>query len=431
MTKRTAYLNARLLDPANQMDIVGDLLVENGKITDFGPGTFKAGMLSPNQTVDCSGLCLSPGLFDIRVQVREPGEEHKESIATASEAAAAGGVTAMCCLPNTHPVIDDVSVLEFIARRAREIKSVKLFCYGTLTRGLEGQELTEMALLSETGALAFTDGVKAVHDPLVLRRALSYARTFDLLIVQHPEDERLVDDGVMNEGEVATRLGLPGIPAVAEVMAIERDLRILSLTGGRYHAAHVSTAAAIDAIRKAKRDGYDVTCDTAPHYFALNETAVGDYRTFAKVSPPLRDETDRRAVVEGLADGTIDIIASDHAPHDEDSKRLPFVQAEFGIIGLETLLPLTLELYHNGDMSLLDALAKVTSKPADLLGCPFGRLERGAPADLLIFDPDKPRQIDETTFRSKAKNAPFDMRPVQGVVRRTVVEGRTIYEAEA
>jgi len=430
MTKRTAYLNARLLDPASGLDVVGDLLVENGKISDIGPGAFKAGMLSPSQTIDCNGLCLSPGLFDIRVQVREPGEEHKESIATASEAAAAGGVTAMCCLPNTDPVIDDVSVLEFIARRAREIKSVKLFCYGTLTRGLEGRELTEMALLSETGALAFTDGVKSVHDPLVLRRALSYARTFDLLIVQHPVDERLVDDGVMNEGEVATRLGLPGIPAIAEVMAIERDLRILSLTGGRYHAAHISTAAAIDAIRKAKSNGYNVTCDTAPHYFALNETAVGDYRTFAKVSPPLRDEADRRAVVEGLADGTIDIIASDHAPHDEDSKRLPFAQAEFGIIGLETLLPLTLELYHNGEMSLLDALGKVTSNPADLLGCPFGRLELGAPADLLLFDPDKPRQIDENTFRSKSKNSPFDKRPVQGAVIRTMVEGRMIFGAD-
>lgn len=430
MTKRTAYLNARLLDPASGMDTLGGLLVEDGHITDFGPDIFKDGVPSVDQTVECDGLCLSPGLFDMRVQVREPGEEHKESIASASMAAAAGGVTAMCCLPNTTPVIDDVSVLEFIARRAREIKSVKLFCYGSLTRGLEGKELTEMALLSETGALAFTDGVKSLRDPLVLQRALSYARTFDLLIVQHPEEERIVDDGVMNEGEVATRLGLAGIPAIAEVMMVERDLRILSLTGGRYHAAHLSTAAAIDSIRKAKRDGFNVTCDTAPHYFALNETAVGDYRTFAKVSPPLRSEADRRAVVEGLADGTIDIIASDHAPHDEDSKRLPFAQAEFGIIGLETLLPLTLELYHNGDLTLLDALGKITSAPAQLLRRPFGRLERGAPADLLLFDPDKPRQIDESTFRSKSKNSPFDKRPVQGCVVRTVVEGRTIYSPE-
>lgn len=431
MTKRTAYLNARLLDPASGMDTTGDLLVVDGKIADIGPGLFNAGVPDGAQTVECKGLCLSPGLFDIRVQVREPGEEHKESIASASQAAAAGGVTAMCCLPNTNPVIDDVSVIEFIARRAREIKSVKLFCYGTLTRRLEGRELTEMALLAETGALAFTDGLKSVRDPLVLRRALSYASTFDLLIVQHPEEEALVDDGVMNEGELATRLGLAGIPAIAEVMAVERDLRILSLTGGRYHAAHLSTAGAIDAVRKAKRDGLNVTCDTAPHYFALNETAVGDYRTFAKVSPPLRDEADRRAVVEGLADGTIDVIASDHAPHDEDSKRLPFAQAEFGIIGLETLLPLTLELYHNGNLSLLDALAKVTSAPAGLLGRPFGRLARGAPADLLLFDPDRPRQIEEASFRSKSKNSPFDKRPVQGCVVRTVVEGRTVFDAES
>ena len=220
MTKRTAYLNARLLDPASGLDTIGGLLVEDGHITDIGPDIFKDSVLSVDQTVECNGLCLSPGLFDMRVQVREPGEEHKESIASASMAAAAGGVTAMCCLPNTTPVIDDVSVLEYIARRAREIKSVKLFCYGSLTRRLEGKELTEMALLAETGALAFTDGVKSVRDPLVLRRALSYARTFDLLIVQHSEEERLVDDGVMNEGEVATRLGLAGIPAIAEVMMV-------------------------------------------------------------------------------------------------------------------------------------------------------------------------------------------------------------------
>ncbi len=431
MTKRTAYMNARLLDPANGLDQIGNLLVEDGKIVDLGPEIFIGSPPTAEQIIDCAGHCLSPGLFDIRVQVREPGEEHKESIASASQAAAAGGVTAMCCLPNTEPVIDDVSVIEFIARRAREMKSVKLFCYGTLTRRLEGRELTEMALLSETGALAFTDGIKTLRDPLVLRRALSYARTFDILIVQHPEEESLVDDGVMNEGEVATRLGLAGIPSIAEVLIVERDLRILSLTGGRYHAAHLSTAAAIDAVRKAKHDGLNVTCDTAPHYFALNETAVGDYRTFAKVSPPLRSEADRRAVVEGLADGTIDVIASDHAPHDEDSKRLPFAQAEFGIIGLETLLPLTLELYHNGDLSLLDALAKITSAPADLLRRPFGRLQKGAPADLLLFDPNKPRQIDENTFRSKSKNSPFDKRPVQGCVIRTVVEGRTVYSVEA
>jgi dihydroorotase len=431
MNTKIAFVNARLLDPASGLDAPGGLLVEDGLIVDFGPGLFQDGAPAGDETIDCGGHCLAPGLIDMRVQVREPGEEHKETIESASRAAAAGGITSMVCLPNTDPVIDDVSVVEFIARRAREIKRVKLYCYGALTRRLEGRELTEMALLAESGALAFTDGLKSLSNPLVLRRALSYARTFDLLIVQPPEIPELVDDGVMNEGEIASRLGLAGIPAIAEVIALERDLRILSLTGGRYHAAHLSTAAAIEAIRRAKNDGLNVTCDTAPHYFALNEYAVGDYRTFAKVSPPLRSEDDRRAVAEGLADGTIDIIASDHAPHDQDSKRLPFAQAASGIIGLETMLPLTLELYHNGTLSLLDALAKMTAAPATLLRLPSGRLAKGAPADLLLFDPDRPWRIDENQFRSKSKNSPFDKRPVQGCALRTFVEGRTIHPAES
>jgi len=430
MTRRTAFINARLLDPATGLDATGGLLAEDGRIAEAGPGLFQDGAPAADEVIDCAGLCLAPGLIDMRVQVREPGAEHKETIESASRAAAAGGITSMVCLPNTDPVIDDVSVVEFIARRARENQRVKLYCHGALTRRLEGRELTEMALLAEAGALAFTDGVKSLNDPLVLRRALSYARTFDLLIIQHPEIPELVDDGVMNEGEIASRLGLAGIPAIAEVMAVERDLRILGLTGGRYHAAHLSTAAAIEAVRRAKRDGLQVTCDTAPHYFALNEIAVGDYRTFAKVSPPLRGENDRRAVVEGLADGTIDIIASDHAPHDQDSKRLPFAQAAFGIIGLETMLPLTLELVHNEDLSLLDALAKMTSAPASLLGLPSGRLARGAPADLVLFDLDRPWRIDEDEFRSKSKNSPFDKRPVQGRALRVFVEGRTIHGAK-
>jgi len=354
--ERIAYLNARLLDPASGMDTPGALLIQDGHIADFGPDLFKDGAPSVSQVVDCQGLCLTPGLVDMRVQLREPGEEHKETIETAGDAAATGGITTMICLPNTHPVIDDVSVVEFIARRAQDANRVKIRCYGSVTRGLKGAELTEMGLLSEAGAVAFTDGIKPVADALVMRRALSYAKGFGLLIIQHPEDPSLAGDGVMNEGEIATRLGLGGIPTQAEVIMIERDLRLVELTGARYHAAHLSTASAVEAIRSAKKRGLPVTCDTAPHYFALNETAVGDYRSFAKVSPPLRSEDDRRAIVEGLADGTIDAIASDHAPHDQDSKRLPFQQAEFGAIGLETLLPLTLELVHNGHLDLLSAL---------------------------------------------------------------------------
>ncbi len=427
--ERVAYLNARLLDPATGLDTPGALLVQDGRIADVGPDLFKYGAPSVAQVVDCQGLCLAPGLVDMRVQLREPGEEHKETIHTAGDAAAAGGVTTMVTLPNTHPVIDDVSVVEFIARRAQEADRVNVRCYGSITRGLRGEEMTEMGLLSEAGAVGFTDATKAVASSLMMRRALSYAKGFGLMIIQHPEDPVLAGDGAMTEGEIATRLGISAIPADAEVIMIERDLRLVALTGGRYHAAHVSTAKAIEAIRRAKDLGLDVTCDTAPHYFALNETAVGDYRTFAKVSPPLRSEDDRRAVVDGLADGTIDAIASDHAPHDQDSKRLPFDQAAFGAVGLETLLPLTLELVHNKHLSLLDALKRVTCGPAALLDLPAGTLKRGAPADLILFDPDKPWLIQEKKLRSKSKNSPYDARPVQGQVMRTIVGGRTVFHA--
>ncbi|MBV8650419.1 MAG: amidohydrolase family protein, partial [Alphaproteobacteria bacterium] len=289
----------------------------------------------------------------------------------------------------------------------------------------------EMGLLAEAGALGFTDGTQALADALVMRRALSYARTFDLLVIQHPEEPSLSAGGAMNEGEMATRLGLPGITPAAEVMMVERDLRLVEITRGRYHAAHVSTAAAIEAIRHAKRRGLPVTCDTAPPYFALNETAVGEYRTFAKLSPPLRSEFDRRAVVEGLSDGTIDAIASDHAPHDQDSKRLPFTSAASGIICLETLLPLSLALYHNGHLNLLKLLDALTRAPADILRLPAGRLAVGAPADLIVFELDRPWRIDVEAFRSKSKNAPFQGRPVQGRTVMTVVGGRIVFEHEA
>ena len=420
---KTAYINARLLDPASGLDTAGGLLVEDGRIAKLGAKVFKGGAPKGVEAIDCEGLCLAPGLIDMRVNLCEPGAEHKETIATAGAAAAAGGITTMVALPNTKPVIDDVSIVEFIARRARGHGRVKVLCYGAITQGTEGTQLTEMGLLAESGAVAFTDGTEVVADAMVMRRALSYASGFGLLIVQHPEEPSLAACGVMNEGEIASRLGLTGIPAQAETMMVERDIRLVEITSGRYHAAHVSTAGAIDAIRRAKKQGLPVTCDTAPHYFALNESSVGDYRTFAKVSPPLRSEADREAVVEGLVDGTVDIVASDHSPHDQDSKRLPFNHAAAGMIGLETLLPLTLEPYHNGKLTLLEALAKLTSAPASLLGLESGRLEAGAPADLVLFDPDLPWQIEEKSFLSKSKNSPFDGRPVQGRAVRTVVDG--------
>ncbi len=328
-----------------------------------------------------------------------------------------------------HFAFDDVAGVEFIARRAREAKGVKVYTYAALTRNLEGSELTEMGLLAESGAVAFTDGLKPVADAQVMRRALAYAKTFGHLIVQHPEEPSLCGGGAMNGGELATRLGLPGIPKLAEVMMIERDLRLVEMTGGRYHVAHVSTAESVEAIRRAKDRGLDVTCDTAPHYFALNELAVGEYRTFAKVSPPLRSEDDRLAILEGVADGTIDAIASDHSPHDQESKRLPFANAEPGIVGLETLLPLSLQLYHWGKAGLLDLLAHLTVKPAEILGLDAGRLAKGAPADLLIFKPDLSWKIEPDSFESKSKNSPFEGLPVQGRVARTVVDGRALFEA--
>jgi len=427
-----ALVNARVIDPASGLDQTGGIVVADGVVADIGPHLARSGAVAASgahgiEAFDCRGLCLAPGLVDMRVQLREPGEEHKETMATASAAAAAGGVTTMVALPNTKPVIDDAALVESVARRARETSRVRIYTYGALTRGLAGKELTEIGLLAAAGAVGFTDGTQAVADAQVMRRALLYARNFSMPIIQHPEEPALARNGAMNDGEIAMRLGIPGIPAVAEAMMVERDLRLVQLTQGRLHIAHVSTRSAVNAIRRAKARGLNVTCDTAPPYFSLNETAVGDYRTFAKLSPPLRTEADRRAVIEGLKDGTIDAIASDHAPHDTDAKRLPFAQAAFGMIGLETLLCISLELVHNRYLALPAALAKMTQAPAALLGLNAGRLSKGVAADLFLFDPERPWKIAEEDFHSKSKNSPFDGRPVQGRVLRTWVGGRTVF----
>jgi dihydroorotase len=427
---RTAFVNARLLDPATGLDAPGALLTEGEAIADFGPGLFTDGVPNGIATIDCSGQCLAPGLVDLRVQLREPGEEYKETLASAGRAAAAGGITSMVTLPNTDPVIDDVSVVEFVARRARLLALAKVYVYAAATKGLKGQDLAEMGMLAEAGAVAVTDGPFAIADSQVMRRCLTYASNFRLVVVQRPEDPSLASGGSMNQGELATRLGLGGIPREAEIIMVERDLRLAAMTGGRLHFSLLSTSDAIDAVRRAKAQGLDVTCDTAPPYFALNENAVGDYRTFAKLSPPLRGEDDRQAVVEGLRDGTIDAIVSDHCPQDEEEKRLPFAAAGFGSTGLETLLPLTLELYHNGHMALLEALRLVTSKAATLLGLGAGHLNKGAPADLVLFDPQQAWKVDADLLLSKSKNSAFDGRLVQGQVRRTVVDGRSVYIRE-
>jgi|SRR5580658_1860827 dihydroorotase len=422
----TLLKNARLLDPWTSLDQPGDLLAIDGRIAALGPDA-AASAPAGAVVIDCAGDCLAPGLVDMRVGLSEPGHEYLESLAISSQAAAAGGITSLVGLPGTDPVLDDVALVEFITRRAAKVGLVNIYAFAAATRGLRGEELTEMGLMAAAGALGFTDGTRAIADALVMRRALSYARTFDLLIVQHPEEPRLAAGGAATEGEIATRLGLPGIPAAAELIMIERDLRLVELTGGRYHAAHVSTAGAIDALRRGKKRGLPVTCDTAPPYFALNETAIGEYRSFAKLSPPLRAESDRLAVVEGIRDGTIDAVASDHRPRDQDAKRQPYASAACGMVGLETLLPLCLALHHDAGLPLLKVLRLLTQGPADILRLPVGRLAVGAPADLVLFDLDLPWRIDAKSFKSKARNTLFDGHPVQGKVRRTFVAGRIAF----
>ncbi|MBT7290903.1 MAG: dihydroorotase [Rhodospirillaceae bacterium] len=427
---RTAYINARLLDPESGLDASGALLTEGAFIADFGQNLFAEGVPEGIEVVDCAGHCLSPGLVDMHVHLREPGHEYKETIASGGLSALAGGVTSICSMPNTDPVIDNVSLIEFVQRRAREAKGAKVFPFAAVTKGLGGKQITEFGMLAEAGAVAFTDDGLPISDSQVMRRALSYAKTFDLLISQHAEDLSLSGCGCMAEGEVATRLGLDGIPEISETVMVERDIRLVELTGGRYHVAHISTADAVDCVRKAKARGLRVTCEAAPHHFSLTDHDVGDYRTFAKMAPPLRSDANRAAIVEGLKDGTIDAIATDHAPHDQESKRLPMAHAANGIVGLETLLPLSLELYHRGHMPLLDVLRRLTVAPAELLNLPVGRLRKGAPADLLLFDLEAPWVVETAKFRSMSKNSPFDGRPVQGRALRTIVDGRTLFTAD-
>jgi dihydroorotase len=424
---RVAYINARIVDPASHYDGPGELLATDGVIEAVGPNLFDGRIPEDVTVVDCGGNCLAPGLIDMRVFVGEPGQEHKDTFASAGHAAAAGGVTTFVTMPDTDPVVDDIALVQYVARRARETSPVNVLPMGAATKGLKGAEMTEFGMMAEAGAVGFTDGRKSIANARVLMRMLSYATTFGALIVQKPEEPTLAEDGCMNQGEIATRLGLIGIPTIAETVMIERDARLVELTGGRCHMAQVSCRASVDAIRRAKAAGLSISCGASPENFGLNETAIDSYRTFFKTSPPLRSEDDRQAVVEGIADGTIDVIVSNHDPQDQESKRLPFAQAAYGAAGLETLLPIALEMVHNGKIKLVDLLAKMTIEPAKLLKLESGRLAAGAPADLIVFDPEQPWKIDATKLRSKSKNTPFDERPVQGKVLRTVVGGVEVF----
>lgn len=420
--------NARIADPSRDLDSVGDVLIADGVIREAKKGIGAAGVPEGTEVIDCRGKLVAPGLVDMRAFIGEPGAGYRETLASASQAAAAGGVTTIICQPDTSPAIDNPATVDYVLRRARDNAIVHIHPMAALTKGLEGREMAEIGLLKAAGAVAFTDGARSITNAQVMRRALIYAGDFDALIVHHTEDPDLNGDGVMNEGEFAARLGLLGMPKAAETIMLERDMRLVDLTRGRYHAASVTCAESLAVLRRAKEAGLAVTASASINHLTLNENDIGPYRTFLKVSPPLRAEDDRKALVAALADGLIDVVMSDHNPQDVETKRLPFAEAAPGAIGIETMLVAGLRLVHGGDLDLLTLLRAMSTRPAELLGLPGGSLRSGAPADLIVVDMDLPWVVDPTELKSKCKNTPFDEARMQGRVVRTIVAGRTIYE---
>ncbi|HEX5666102.1 MAG TPA: dihydroorotase [Hyphomicrobium sp.] len=426
-TGPTAFINARLIDPETNRDEPGGLYVVDGVIADLG-AHLRRNAPEGATVVDCKGRVLCPGLVDAQVFTGEPGYEHRETLKTASHSAAAGGVTTMIVMPDTDPVIDQVSLVDFIQRRARDNAIVHIHTMAAVTKGLKGEEMTEIGLLKRAGAVAFSNGKTSVANTRVMKNALLYGRDFGALIVHHTEDPYLAGSGAMNSGEVATRLGLPGISKVAEIIMIERDVRLVEMTGGRYHAATISCPESLAIIRQAKARGLHVTCGVSINHLTLNENDIGSYRTFLKVRPPLRKEDDRAAMVNAVANGEIDTIVSSHDPQDADVKRRPFAEAADGAVGLETLLAAALRLYHAGDVALPTLLRPLTVSPAKLFGLPGGRLQKGAPADIILVDLDEPWVVNKDLLRSRSKNSPFDEAKMQGRVLRTLVDGETVFE---
>ena len=427
-TRRTVFCNARLIDPASGLDAKGGLLVENGKIADFGPRLFVNADRDDPETIDCRGLILAPGLIDMRVFTGEPGSEHRETLESASRAAAAGGVATIIVMPNTDPVIDEPSLVDFIKRRAAATACVRVVPMAALTKHLAGQVMTEMGLLKEAGAIAFSDADRTLSNARVMRLALSYASTFDALVVGHAEDPDLSEGASVTEGEYAMRLGIPAAPAAAETIIVERDIRLVELTGARYHFGQISCRASLEAIVAAKKRGLPITCGVSAHHLALNELDVGPYYTFMKVKPPLRSEEDRAAMAQGVANGDIDVIVSSHDPQAADTKRQPFAHAAFGAVGLETLLPVALQLYHNRSISLPHVLKALTAAPAAILGLEGGKLAKSAPADLVLIDPDLPFAVTQDKLHSRARNTPFDGRKFQGRAVATYVGGECVFD---
>jgi dihydroorotase len=425
----TLFENARLIDPEALTEVIGAVLVENGLIAEIltQNADIAARKLTGINNVDCKGQVLAPGIVDIGVKICEPGERHKESFRSAGLAAAAGGVTTMVTRPDTIPTIDTPETLEFATRRAREAAPVNVRSMAALTKGREGREMTEIGFLLDGGAVAFTDGDKVTTNTKVLTRAMTYAKSLDALIVAHPQEPGLSSGAAATSGKFAALKGLPTVSPMAERMALDRDIALVEMTGVKYHADQITTARALPALARAKKNGLDITAGISIHHLTLNELDVADYRTFFKVKPPLRSEDDRLASIQAVADGLIDIICSMHTPQDEESKRLPFEEAASGAVGLETLLPAALRLYHEGQLTLPQLFRAMSLNPAKRLGLDSGRLKIGAPADLVLFDPDTPFVLDRFKLNSKSKNTPFDDARLQGRVVGTWVNGNRVF----
>ncbi len=421
------FSNARLINPESGSDTVGWLHVHDGKIASIGEGDFSASERSATERVDCGGKCIAPGIVDIGVKVCEPGERHKESYKSAGLAAAAGGVTTMVTRPDTTPATDTPESLEFVTRRAQADTPVNVLPMAALTKGREGREMTEIGFLLDAGAVAFTDCDHVVANTKVFSRALTYARSCGALVIAHPQDPGLSAGAAATSGKFAALRGLPAVSPMAERMGLDRDIALLEMTGAKYHADQITTARALPALERAKRNGLDITAGTSIHHLTLNELDVADYRTFFKVKPPLRSEDDRQAVIEALRTGLIDTLSSMHTPQDEESKRLPFEEAASGAVALETLLPAALRLYHAGQLDLPTLFRAMALNPAKRLGLDCGRLTKGAPADLVLFDPDVPFVLDRFTLKSKSQNTPFDGQRMQGKVAATYVAGKEVF----
>jgi dihydroorotase len=429
--KEKFFINARIIDPSQNIDEVGGLIVDNnGKIKALGKSVKKENIPTKIEKIDLKGKILIPGIVDMKVFIGEPGFEYKENFRSLSNAALSGGVTSVVSMPNTSPAIDNVSMVDFILRRGRDKSGINIFPSATLTRNMEGKLMTEFGLLSKKGIIGFTDATKTIQNSEIMSRIMNYASDLDVLVMQHPEDQELSKGRCISEGEISTRLGLQGIPDIAEKIIIERDLSLLEEYPCRYHISQLSSAKSVDVIKKYKKQGLNFSVGVSINNLSLNENDIGDFKTFMKVSPPLRKETDRKALIKGIKEGLIDVIVSDHKPEDEESKRLPFAQAAEGSIGIETLLSLALELYHNESLSLKKIIETITCNPAKILKINKGTLKKGSDADLCIFDLNEPWKVDVSRLKSKSKNAAIENRKLQGKVLMTYLKGESVFSLQ-